>query len=61
VLKRPLWITQDVTDATQARHLELLEQELKKSKCSRLATHIMRLKVAWGQAYEAPDPKHQAA
>lgn len=61
MLRRTLWRARDVANAPQARHLEQLEQELKKNPCKRLEDHILRLKVAWGRACRAPDPKHQAA
>jgi hypothetical protein len=59
VLKNTGWRAKDVANATQERHLELLEQELKKDPSSRLEAHIRRLKVAWGRACKTPD--HQAA
>jgi hypothetical protein len=59
---RTQWRARDVArTATQSRHLEQLEQELKKNPNPQLRAHILRLKVAWGRACRAPDPKHQAA
>ena len=61
MLRKTLWRAKDVSQAPQANHLEQLERELKKNPCPRLEDHILRLKVAWGRACRAPDPKHQAA
>lgn len=51
----------DLGRGCQVNHLEQLESELKKNPCPKLEAHILRLKVAWGRACRAPDPKHQAA
>ena len=62
MLRKTIWKSKDLARARQAScHLDELEQELKKSHCPRLEAHILRLKVAWGRACKAPDPKHQAA
>jgi len=62
MLRKTIWRSKDLARTEQAsRHLYELEQELKKNHCPRLEAHILRLKVAWGRACRAPDPKHQAA
>lgn len=61
MLQRTIWRSKDLARTKQASHLDTLERELKKNPCKRLEEHILRLKVAWGRACRAPDPKHQAA
>lgn len=59
---RDFWNTKDVANSSSIEsHLTALEEELKKTRCSRLEEHIRLLKASWGVANQTPEPQGQAA